>query len=82
MEEISAEQNLPLSACYRRTRQFLDEGLMILERIVVTQTGKKLGESLGILAIPQFFDYSCIILRRVVLSRIKPTKRVPSRYRQ
>lgn len=41
VEDISAEQNLPLSTCYRRIRQFVDEGLMILERIVVTRTGKK-----------------------------------------
>jgi hypothetical protein len=41
VEEISAEQDLPLSTCYRRIRQFVDEGLMILEKIVVTQTGKR-----------------------------------------
>jgi len=41
VEEVSAEQNLPLSTCYRRIRQFVDEGLMILERIVVSTTGKK-----------------------------------------
>jgi hypothetical protein len=41
VEEISAEQNLPLSTCYRRVRQFVDEGLMVLERLVVTQTGKR-----------------------------------------
>ena len=41
VEEISAEQDLPLSTCYRRVRQFVDEGLMILERLVVTQAGKR-----------------------------------------
>jgi len=41
VEEISAEQNLPLSTCYRRVRHFVDEGLMILERLVVTQAGKR-----------------------------------------
>jgi hypothetical protein len=41
VEEISAEQNLPLSTCYRRTRVLLAEGLMILERSVVTPAGKR-----------------------------------------
>ncbi len=41
VEEISAEQNLPLSTCYRRVRSLLGEGLMILERTVVTHTGKR-----------------------------------------
>ena len=41
VEEISAEQNLPLSTCYRRMRHLLGEGLMILERTVVTPTGKR-----------------------------------------
>jgi hypothetical protein len=41
IEEISEEQNLPLSTCYRRTRTLLEEGLMILERSVVTPAGKR-----------------------------------------
>src|SRR5271169_4034327 len=41
VEEISAEQNLPLSTCYRRVRSLLGDGLMILERTVVTSTGKR-----------------------------------------
>ncbi len=41
VEEMSAEQGLPLSTCYRKVRGLLDEGLMILERMVVTQTGKR-----------------------------------------
>ena len=41
VEEISEEQALPLSTCYRRVRQFVDEGLMLLERTVVTQSGKR-----------------------------------------
>jgi len=41
VEEISAEQNLPLSTCYRRMRNLLSGGLMILERTVVTPTGKR-----------------------------------------
>ncbi len=41
VEEISAEQALPLSTCYRKVRYLLDEGLMLLERMVLTQTGKR-----------------------------------------
>ncbi len=41
VEEISAEQNLPLSTCYRRMRSLLSGGLMILEKTVVTPTGKR-----------------------------------------
>ena len=41
VDEISAEQGLPLSTCYRKVRYLLDEGLMLLERMVVTQTGKR-----------------------------------------
>jgi hypothetical protein len=41
VEDISAEQNLPLSTCYRRVRHFVDEGLMVLERLVVTPAGKR-----------------------------------------
>jgi hypothetical protein len=41
VEDISAEQNLPLSTCYRRVRHFVDEGLMVLERLVVTPAGTR-----------------------------------------
>jgi predicted transcriptional regulator len=41
VEEISADQNLPLSTCYRRMRMLLRGGLMILERTVVTPAGKR-----------------------------------------
>jgi len=41
VEEISAEENLPLSTCYRRLRSLVSGGLMILERTVVTPAGKR-----------------------------------------
>ncbi|HUI01398.1 MAG TPA: winged helix-turn-helix domain-containing protein [Nitrososphaerales archaeon] len=41
VEEIGAEENLPLSTCYRRIRELLDEGLMVMERLVVTKAGKR-----------------------------------------
>jgi predicted transcriptional regulator len=41
VEEISAEQDLPLSTCYRRMRGLLRCGLVILERTVITPAGKR-----------------------------------------
>jgi DNA-binding Lrp family transcriptional regulator len=41
VEEISEEENLPLSTCYRRVREFLDDGLMVLEKLILTRTGKR-----------------------------------------
>ncbi len=41
VEDISAEQGLPLSTCYRRMRTLLSGGLMILERTIVTPAGKR-----------------------------------------
>lgn len=43
IEGISAEQALPLSTCYRRVRHFVEDGLMLLERTVVTRAGKRYG---------------------------------------
>ena len=41
VEQISADQRLPLSTCYRRIRELVDEGLMVLEKIVITPIGKR-----------------------------------------
>lgn len=40
IEEISAEQQIPLSTCYRRMKELLDGGLMVVERILVAPTGR------------------------------------------
>jgi DNA-binding Lrp family transcriptional regulator len=40
-QEISIEQALPLSSCYRRIRELVDQGLLVVERIVVTREGKR-----------------------------------------
>jgi hypothetical protein len=40
-QEISVEQALPLSSCYRRIRELVDQGLLVAERIVVTADGKR-----------------------------------------
>jgi len=41
VQEISLEQAVPLSTCYRRARDLLDEGLLVVERLVVTGDGKR-----------------------------------------
>src|ERR1700722_13456080 len=41
VQEISAEQAVPLSSCYRRTRELTDKGLLVVERIVITGEGKR-----------------------------------------
>ena len=39
--EISVEQGIPPSTCYKRVQQLLDTGVIVIERIVLPQTGKK-----------------------------------------
>jgi predicted transcriptional regulator len=41
VQDISVEQAVPLSTCYRRARQLVDEGILVVERIVVTGEGKR-----------------------------------------
>jgi predicted transcriptional regulator len=41
VEEISEKHGIPLSTCYRRVRELVDAGLIIVERIVITKTGKR-----------------------------------------
>jgi len=41
VHEISKEQGVPISTCYRRARELVDEGLLVVERIVVTGDGKR-----------------------------------------
>jgi DNA-binding Lrp family transcriptional regulator len=40
-KEISVEQAVPLSSCYRRIRELVDQGLLLVERIIVTAGGKR-----------------------------------------
>lgn len=40
-QEVSIEQALPLSSCYRRIRELVDQGLLVVERIVVNAEGKR-----------------------------------------
>lgn len=41
VEEMSRENSIPLSTCYRRVSGMVDEGVIVVERTVVTQEGKR-----------------------------------------
>jgi len=41
VDEICDEESIPRSTCYRRVRQLVDEGAMVVERIVLTTSGKR-----------------------------------------
>ncbi|MGD1055113.1 MAG: hypothetical protein ABR867_03420 [Nitrososphaerales archaeon] len=41
VEDISRENDIPLSTCYRRVHELLDAQILIVEKIVVTSDGKK-----------------------------------------
>ena len=41
VEELSRQNDIPLSTCYRRVHELLDGGLLVMDRIVVTPDGKR-----------------------------------------
>jgi DNA-binding Lrp family transcriptional regulator len=41
VEDLSRENDIPLSTCYRRVHELLEDGMLVVERIVVTPDGKK-----------------------------------------
>ena len=41
VEDFSREENIPLSTCYRRVNEMHEEGLLVVERIVISPEGKK-----------------------------------------
>lgn len=41
VEDLSRENDIPLSTCYRRVHELLDVAILIVEKIVVTADGKK-----------------------------------------
>lgn len=41
IEEISRENEIPMSTCYRRVNELTKSGLMRVDRIVITAQGKK-----------------------------------------
>ena len=41
VEEISAESNIPPSTTYRRVQELSELGLMVVEKIVISESGKR-----------------------------------------
>jgi len=41
VEELSRQNDIPLSTCYRRVHELLAGGMLIMDRIVVTPDGKR-----------------------------------------
>jgi DNA-binding Lrp family transcriptional regulator len=41
VEDLSKENDIPLSTCYRRVHELLDARVLVVERIVVTPDGKR-----------------------------------------
>jgi hypothetical protein len=41
IEEIRSEQRIPLSSCYRKVKRLVAQGLLVVERIDLTDDGKK-----------------------------------------
>lgn len=41
VEEISAESNIPPSTAYRRVQELSEMGLMLVERVVISENGKR-----------------------------------------
>jgi hypothetical protein len=40
--DITSENNIPHTTCYRKTKWLLNEGLVIVDKIIITPEGKKL----------------------------------------
>ena len=41
VEDISRENDIPLSTCYRRVHELLDAQIVVIDRMIVTSEGKK-----------------------------------------
>jgi DNA-binding Lrp family transcriptional regulator len=41
VEDMSRENDIPLSTCYRRVHELLDAQILVVQRIIVTPDGKK-----------------------------------------
>jgi predicted transcriptional regulator len=39
--DITRENNIPHTTCYRKTKWLLNEGLVIVDKIIITPEGKK-----------------------------------------
>jgi helix-turn-helix protein len=41
VEEISSSERIPLSTCYRRMQGLVDAGLVVVDKVVITGSGKR-----------------------------------------
>jgi DNA-binding Lrp family transcriptional regulator len=41
VEDLSSENNIPLSTCYRRVAELTRAGILVVERVIITPEGKK-----------------------------------------
>ena len=41
IEEVAQENNIPVSTAYRRVHHLVDKGLLVVERIMITDGGKR-----------------------------------------
>jgi DNA-binding Lrp family transcriptional regulator len=41
VEDMSRENDIPLSTCYRRVHELLESQILVVEKIIVTPDGKK-----------------------------------------
>ena len=41
VEDMSRQNDIPLSTCYRRVHELLDAQILVVEKIIVTPEGKK-----------------------------------------
>ena len=41
VEDLSKENNIPLSTCYRRVHELVDAQVLLIDRIIVTNDGKR-----------------------------------------
>ena len=41
VEDMSRENDIPLSTCYRRVHELLDTQILVIDKIILTQEGKK-----------------------------------------
>lgn len=41
VEDLSKENDIPMSTCYRRVHELVAAGIMIIDKIIITPEGKK-----------------------------------------
>ncbi|MDA4120925.1 MAG: hypothetical protein OK404_00785 [Thaumarchaeota archaeon] len=41
VEDLSRENDIPLSTCYRRVHELLEAQMLVIEKIIITADGKK-----------------------------------------